>query len=108
MPANFEQFLYGYLIFIFFFIFMLGMGGNEYLADTNLESLQAPQPLPPEYTDNWLTGFLGSAGFFVANIVFFFQLMAVDTGIGWLGLLVFSPAIVFMLYGMLKLLRGGG
>lgn len=106
--TSFESFLYGYLIFVFCFIAMLGMGANEYLTDSNLESLEVPTPLPPEATDNWLTGFLGTTGYFIANIVFFFTLMSIDTGVALLGTMVFSPAIIFLLYGILKLFRGGG
>lgn len=113
MALTFESFLYSYLIFLFFFVFIIGQGAASYFAEGDIGDLQAPSyPEPPEETGNglldWLTGAVQSATYFIDNIAFFFTLMTVDSGIAWLGTLVFTPSAIFILYGLLKLLRGGG
>lgn len=106
MP-DFGNFLYKYAMFLFFIVFIIGLGGGEYFGG-NIEGLEAPVMAPPDPDATWLTGFLGTASYFVSNIAFFFTLMTVDTGVGWIGILIFSPSIIYLMYGLLKLIRGGG
>lgn len=84
------------------------MGASSYFANSNIADLEVPAMEEPDPNATWITGFLGTASYFIENIAFFFTLMTLDTGYAWLGTLVFSPAIVFLMYGILKLIRGGG
>lgn len=108
---HFEKFLYSYVLFLFFMVFIIGMGAGQYIGG-NVAGLEAPTPLdPPEMTGNgfldWLTGVANSGAYFAENIVFFFTLMSVNTGVAWMGTLIFSPAIIFLVWGVLKhLIRG--
>lgn len=111
---NFEKFLYTYLIFVFFLIFIFSLPGTStYFAEmAGISGLSAPTP--PEAPDtrdagilDFITNSLNSGIFLFQNIAFFFTLMTVNSSIQWLGLLVFSPAIVFLIWGVMKhLIRG--
>lgn len=115
---NFEQFLYGYIIFICFFIFIIGLAGSDLstilvdLNESNLAEINASIPTPPTEPSvgsgsfDWIGNLFAQPIYFIENIRFFFVLMTLDTGIFWLGLLVFTPAFLFMLWGIMKLLRG--
>lgn len=113
---NFEQFLYSYIIFLFFFIFIIGLAGADFslyftdLSESTFLNLNTSLPLSPEEPDSnasWLSGFLFNAEYFLYNIRFFFTMMTIDTGVLWLGLLVFTPAFIFVMWGVLKhLIRG--
>ena len=109
--TTFDSFLYSYSIFLFFIIFIIGMGASQYFAG-NIANLTPPEPQPPVVTGNgfldWFTNTGNSLGYFFSNIGFFFTLMSVDTGVAWVGSIIFSPAIVFLAYGLLRLVRGGG
>lgn len=108
----FEKFLYEYAIFLFFIVFILGLGASKYLGG-NIGNLTPPTPpIAPDPSGNglidWLTGVSASGIYFISNIGFFFTLMTVDVGVAWIGTLIFSPAIILLIYGFLKLIRGGG
>ena len=111
---NFEKFLYTYLIFVFFLVFMFSLPGTaEYFADVSgISTLSAPTPpTTPDTTGNGIIDFFTSVAtsgvYFFENVAFFFTLMTVNSSIQWLGILVFSPAIVFLIRGVMKhLIRG--
>lgn len=111
---NFEQFLYSYLIFLFFFVFVIGIAGDDLTAvfqDSELEDLEAPtRPPEPQLSGNaildWIESVGASGAYFVSNIAWFFGIMMIDQGAGFLGTLVFAPAGVFMIYGIMKLFLG--
>lgn len=89
---------------------IIGLGAGE-LFSGNIADLQAPVPPQPiEATGNgfldWFTGAAQSFHFFVDNIIFFFTLMSVDAGFGTMGLVIFSPAVIILIWGLLKLVRG--
>jgi hypothetical protein len=111
MVEHFEKFLYSYVLFLFFIVFIIGLGAGAYFGG-NIAGLVAPTPPdPPETTGNgildWLTGVANSGTYFAQNIAFFFTLMSINTGIAWMGTLIFSPAIVFLVWGVVKhLIRG--
>lgn len=104
-----DSFIYKYALFLFFIIFIIGLGAGTYFSG-NIENLHPPSPLPPSNTGDgfldWLTNTGNSFTYFIENIGFFFTLMSVDAGVGWMGTLIFSPAIVFLAWGILKLIRG--
>lgn len=114
--STFDNFLYTYVIFLFFFVFIIGLAGSDLtdlFSSGNLASLEAPAaPVAPVPTGNgmldWLTSAVSSGTYFVQNIIFFFTLMTVDSGVSWLGAVVLTPAFIFMIYGVMRLIRGGG
>ncbi|MFQ6118302.1 MAG: hypothetical protein ACE5KE_00280 [Methanosarcinales archaeon] len=113
------RFLFGYLIFVFFLVFIISLGAGDYFAGNiaevcvNASSVgnitgTSPQcsivvPSPPTAFDP-----ISTLIYVVASIFFFFQLMTVDAGILWLGIIIFSPALIMLLYILLRLIRGGG
>lgn len=114
MVDTFEKFLYTYLIFIFFMVFLFTLPGtSEYFADiSGISGLTAPTPpAAPDTTGNgildFITSSVNSGIYFFENIAFFFTLMTVNSSVSWLGMLVFSPAIAFLIWGIMKhLIRG--
>jgi len=105
MVGSPERFILTYAFFLFFLVFLIGLGLGDMFAG-NIAGLTAPTP--PAQSDSSFIGLLNFFGFLVDNIGFFFILMTVDTGIAFLGLLIFSPAIIILIYLLLKLIRGGG
>lgn len=140
--ADFDKFLYTYIVFLAFFIFIVGMGAKEFFVgdDTYLLAYQSEFPsLNPNATfeqestqsGNLLIGFLDwlrsgfidvtgldAAGWmettfgpfhsFVDNIWLFIKIAAINPGVGYVAALVFTPAAIFAVYGVLRLIRGGG
>lgn len=106
-----EKFIYTYSVFLFFILFIISMGATEVFAG-NIEGLEAPTIVPPDPTGDpiwdFITGAVNTGAFLINNIAFFFTLMFIDVGVAWVGTLIFSPAIVLLVYGLLKLIRGGG
>ena len=95
-----EKFLFSYSVFLFFITFMISLGFSGFGG--NISGLIAPS-IPTNNVD-----FFTFLFFVFDNIVFFFTLMTVDTGIAFLGIVLFSPAIILLIYILLKLIRGGG
>ena len=95
-----EKFLFSYSVLLFFITFMISLGFSGFGG--NIAGL-TPPIIPQTGID--IFNFLP---FVFDNIVFFFTLMTVDTGIAFLGILLFSPAIILLIYILLKLIRGGG
>lgn len=105
--ADYDKFLYSYVLFLFFIIFILSIGGTDYFVDNNLDTIGAPpQPLPPSETDTFITGFLGTAGYYIALITYFFQLLSVDIGVQFITLLVITPASIVIIWNLIKMIRG--
>lgn len=108
---NFEKFLYTYLIFLAFITFIIGLGASDLFGGT-IESagLTVPTMAQPVETGNGLIDWINSSGasmtFFFDNLALFFTIMTLDTSVGWLGTLVFTPAIIFIAYGILSMIRG--
>lgn len=109
--ADFDKFLFSYITFLFFIVFIIAIGGGEFFAGNNLDTIGTPpQPLPPSDTGNplidWITGAWSALGYYTANIVYFFELLSVDTGLQFLTLLVISPATIIIIWNLLKIIRG--
>lgn len=105
--ADFDKFLLSYVMFLFFIIFIMSIGGSDYFIDNNLDTIGTPpQPLPPSESDTFITGFLGTAGYYVALIGYFFELLTVDTGLQFLTLLIISPATILIIWNLMKIIRG--
>lgn len=108
---HFENFLYSYSVFLFCIVFFIGLGAAQYFSDGNIAGLTAPEPPQPiTPSDNglldWLAGASNSLTYFFSNLGFFFTLMTVDIGIALVGTLIFSPALIYLIYGFVKLIRG--
>ncbi len=54
------------------------------------------------YIANLLVGLLGAGIFVAQNLFFFFTLMSVDTGVAWMGTIIFSPAIIIILWALIN------
>lgn len=138
MTFYFEKFLYTYLIFLFFVFFVIGLGGPDMfggnfkevitVANTSRSDLlEESIGTEPGYTgltgffewafgginsalgvDTWLENNLTPFHNFVQNIWFFFAMSYADSSIGWVTTLFMAPAGIFLLYGLIKLARGGG
>lgn len=132
--ADFDKFLYRYLIFLFFCLFIIGLGAQDFFAGNFEEVMSSPMSVPAatgidinrpeqglltgiyEYLfgglhealgfDTWLESTFGGVHTFFENLFFFFKLMTLDTGVAWVGTLIFAPAGLFILYGLAKLVRG--
>ena len=100
-----EKFIFGYSVFLFFITFMISLGYSGFGG--NIGQLTPPQ-LPNIPEANILDVLIGMFLYVIDNIGFFFLLMSVDTGIAFLGIVLFSPAIIVITYIVLKLIRGGG
>jgi len=72
--------------------------GAPFITDINIE----PPTIPAE-PSAW-----DYLAYPIANIGFFFSLMLASQPIGFLGIILFAPPIFVLIYGLLKLLRGGG
>ena len=97
------QFLMTYSVFLFFFMAMLGLGAGSYIAD----GYNATAPVtPPEPSSDPL----GTLLYVVENIGLFFGLMVLNplSPIGFLGWIITMPAIIVLIYIVIKLIRGGG
>lgn len=111
---SFEKFLYTYLIFVFFLVFIFSLPGtSDYFADiSGIAGLTAPTPPEPINPSgngiiDFFTSVTSSGAYFASNIIFFFTIMTINSSVQWLGILVFSPAIVFLIWGVMKhLIRG--
>jgi len=95
-PPVFElRFIFAYSVLIFFIVEIIALGYEGFGG--NIGDLQTPTiPTEPNILD--------LIGFVLGNLGFFFSLMAIDTGILWLGIILFSPAIVTFIYILVKLI----
>jgi hypothetical protein len=93
-----EKFIYTYALFLIYFTFMISLGAGTLGLRVGLEP-----PTIPEEPSVW-----DYVAYPIKNVGFFFRLMMADVGIGILGLLVYAPAIIILIYAVLRLLRGGG
>lgn len=118
-----DSFLYGYIAFLFVFAMFLQLGLNSFLAASiNIQPPQSPTfvvdcAAAGEGVIEFLVGFLCSAFaalsaaaleiiFFLQNIAFFINLMAINPSIGVIGLIIFGPAIAMILMWIVRMVRG--
>jgi len=92
-----EKFIFSYAVFLFFISQIVALG-SPFIADIDLEP-----PSIPEQPTVW-----DYVSYPISNIGFFFNLMLASPTVGFIGAVVFTPAIIVLIYGLLKLLRGGG
>ena len=107
--AEFDKFLYTYVIFLFFLVFVIGLGATDMFAG-NIAGLTAPTP-PDQLSNTTSEGIIGSLtnaantfSFFINNIAFFISLATVDVGVAWVTGLILTPAFIFLVWGLIKLL----
>jgi hypothetical protein len=104
-------FLYGYTVFIFFIIFMIGLGAPTFVdasAQSKLLSIQS-RHLTPAVQDNPILSV--TLGFFLGvynTLDTFYTLLAFSSSIRWITLIIVFPYTVAITYIIAKLLRGGG
>ncbi len=96
MSEYLDRFLHVYIIFVFFMMFLVANGLDEFA--TNL-SINVPVAQPP--TDNFITNLVNWVNYFLAQIGFYFELMTVSSDFQILNFIVFSPAITYIAYFVL-------
>lgn len=97
------RFLYAYVIFLFFFMLIIGLGGGSLIA----EGYNITAPTPP--SDPTADPF-GTLVYVINNIALVTALMftnplAPTSLLMWI---IVSPAIIVIGYIVLRLIRGGG
>jgi hypothetical protein len=110
------RFVLFYATFLCFFLFIMGMGGAQYVASgmqcnstlnitsNCLNTTALVPPAPP-------SGFLGTLSYVADNIGLLFILMVVNPfapSVAILWILVGIPAVITLVYLVLLLIRGGG
>ena len=90
---------------------LVGLGAGEYFGE--MEGLTYPEaPVVPTESGFWLFDWITDAGqkleYAGAQVGFLIALMGYNSTNSIISLLIFAPAIAFMSYGILKLLRGTG
>ena len=135
---NFDKFMYTYIVFLAFFIFIIGLGANEFFTGDNAKLLEAASfnpTLNPNASTNtvtnpiinvldwfrttfidltgidaagWMESTFGPFHSFMENIWLFIKMALVDPGTGAVATLVFTPAMLFLTWGIIRLVRGGG
>jgi len=110
MSATLDKFFIFYVMFLSFLFLTVGIGGDDFLTDlTNLDNPALIfKPITVESMGNPILDIILGSLNFVNNILFFFNLMIVDTEIFWIGTIIFSPAFMILFYTALKLVRGTG
>jgi len=97
-----EKFAFSYIVFLMFLSMIVGMMSP---AERELFGLPVdiePPEVPPE--PQWWD----YVKYPIEQLGYFFRIMIALPTTGWLGMLIVSPAIVTLLYMVLRLLRGGG
>ena len=111
MSSTLDKFYIFYVMFIAFLFLVVGLGGGDILED--IANLDNPALIFKPITQVESMGnpifdiIIGSLNF-MNNILFFFNLMLVDSSVFWLGTIVFTPAFMILFYLVLKLMRGTG
>lgn len=111
--ADFESFMYTYIVFLCFILFIFTLPGSvASMFGGSLEGYNITTPTyhQPEASGYGLIDFFTSAGasvtYITENLALFFTLMTVDAGVTWVSMLIFTPAIIFLLWGLIKMVRG--
>lgn len=110
--AGSHVFIIQYLSFLFFLVFIFGLGAPTFI--TGLPDAPTP-PEPPEVVEDqpwWQTiaNFVGDVVYVFKYVGYFFSIMLVTATpqFGFVGLLVILPALVGLIWTILALIRGGG
>jgi len=88
-----------YSFFLFFVIELSAMAGTTIVKGVS------PPTVPPLPT--WATGFTGLF-YVVNNISYFFTLMTVSTPYKILGIVIFTPFTIILIWIIIRLIRGTG
>lgn len=89
-----ERILLGYSVIVFLLVFFISLGAKGFAGTIN--NLQVPT-LPPSPT------LIDLGGFVIGNIGVFITVLGASTGVAWIGLIIFAPAIVFLVYFIIRL-----
>jgi hypothetical protein len=100
--VDLSKFLLSYIVFLMFIALVVGMMSPEEKEKFGLPVNITPPSVPPK-PSVW-----DYISYPIAQLGFFFSLMVALPTTGWVGWLIVTPAIVLLLYLVLRLLRGGG
>ena len=96
------NFLFVYLVFLFFTVFMVGLGAPAFISEA--QSLTPPSP--PD-TSGW-TAIFNIVWWAISNIGYFFSLMTISSTIRAIGLILITPAVIIIFWMIIGMFRGAG
>jgi hypothetical protein len=103
MTDSFTKYLYTYLIFIGFFVLIVGYGAVNFL------NIEIGTPTEPAPSGNWFTAILNAGAWILDLIVYPIKVIwGVSTTYPWFALLILTPGIFIGIWGIMRFVRGGG
>ncbi len=95
MDEFLSKFILAYSVFLIFFSLIVSLGAGVFLGVT-YEFYIPPAPAEPSI--------FGVIDFILTNWAIFFVLMGTTAEIGILGTFIFGPAVILLIYFMIRLL----
>jgi len=97
-------FMVGYTTFLVIFIQFMGMLGDDLNQQSQYNGAISGYP-SMDIDSDAPVGLVGASTSFFNNVLFFFELMRVDSGFWWIGSFVLTPFVIGVSWSLLEIVK---